>query len=256
MKKLVNPASDSFLKVSNLTKDFSGVRAVNDVSFELGSGTIAAVIGPNGAGKTTLYNLISGKLAPTSGSVKLDHKEIIGLTPNQIVQAGIGRSFQITSVFPSLTVEQNVRAAVISRQRKQFDFWSNVRGDLHLNQAVGEILNLLGIEALITLPVCLLSHGDRSLVEMAIVLALKPRLILLDEPTAGMSRGEAQRIVQLIKHLQQATGCTFLITEHDLEVVFNLAESLIVMHQGRIIIQGDGRAIKDSPEVRRIYLGT
>ena len=256
MKKLVNPTSDSILKVSNLTKDFSGIRAVNNVSFELASGTITAVIGPNGAGKTTLYNLISGNLAATSGSVNLDGKEILGLSPDQIVKAGIGRSFQITSVFPSLTVEQNVRAAVISLQGKQFDFWSNVQGDLDLNQAVREILNLLGIEALAERPVSLLSHGDRSLVEIALVLALKPRLILLDEPTSGMSRSEAQRIVQLIKHLRQATGCTFLITEHDVEVVFDLAKIIIVMHQGQIILQGDRQEISNSPEVRRVYLGT
>ncbi len=256
MKKLVNSASDSVLKVSNLTKEFSGIRAVNNVSFELGSGVITAVIGPNGAGKTTLYNLISGNLAPTSGSVKLDDKEIIGLTPNRIVKAGIGRSFQITSIFPDLSVEQNIRVAVISRQRKQFDFWTNVKSDRSLNQAVREILNLLGIATLAKSPVGLLSHGDRCLVELGIVLALKPLLILLDEPTAGMSREEAQRIVPLIKHLQQATGCTFLITEHDLEVVFNLAESIIVMHQGKIILQGNYQEISDSPEVRRVYLGT
>ena len=256
MKKLVNPTSDSILKVSNLTKDFSGIRAVNNVSFELASGTITAVIGPNGAGKTTLYNLISGNLAATSGSVELDGQEILGLTANQIVKAGIGRNFQITSVFPSLTVEQNVRAAVISLQGKQFDFWTNVKGDRDLNQAVREILNLVGIEALAERPVSLLSHGDRSLVEMALVLALKPRLILLDEPTAGMSREEAKKIVQLIKQLRRATGCTFLITEHDLEMVFNLAELIIVMHQGKIILQGDRQAIRDSPEVRRVYLGT
>ena len=241
--------------MSNLTKDFSGIRAVNHVSFELTCGTITAVIGPNGAGKTTLYNLLSGKLAATSGSVKLDGKEILGLSPERIVKAGIGRSFQITSVFPNLSVRQNVRIAAIACQGKQFDFWHNVKEDRVLNRDVREILNLLGLETLAERPVALLSHGDRSLVEIAIVMALKPRLILLDEPTAGMSREEAQRIVHLIKHLPQTTGCTFLITEHDLEVVFALAETIIVMHQGRIILRGDRQTISNSPEVRRVYLG-
>ena len=256
MTKLVKHSTESVLKVSHLTKDFSGIRAVNSVSFELSSGSITAVIGPNGAGKTTLYNLLSGNVAPTSGSVKLEGKEIIGLTPDRIVRVGIGRSFQITSVFPNLSVEQNVRVAVISRQRKQFDFWHSLKSDRAVDRAVSEILNLVGIETLAQSPVSLLSHGDRSLVEIAIVLALKPRLILLDEPTAGMSREETQKIVQLIKHLQQSTDCTFLITEHDLEVVFNLAESIIVMHQGKIIAQGNYREISNSSEVRRVYLGT
>lgn len=256
MKKSLNSAVDSVLKVSNLTKDFSGIRAVNKVSFELAWGTITAVIGPNGAGKTTLYNLLSGNLAASSGSVKLGGQEILGLSSERIVKAGIGRSFQITSVFPNLSVRQNVRTAAIARQGKQFDFWHNVKKDCSLEWDVREILNLLGIETLAEKPVALLSHGDRSLVEIAIVLALKPRLILLDEPTAGMSPEEAQRIVHLIKHLQQATGCTFLITEHDLEVVFELAETIIVMHQGRIIFQGDRQTISNSPEVRRVYLGT
>ena len=255
MKKLVKHSTESVLKVSNLTKDFSGIRAVNQVSFELSSSSITAVIGPNGAGKTTLYNLLSGNLAPTSGSVKLEGTELIGLTPDRIVKAGISRSFQITSVFPDLSVEQNVRVAVISRQRKQFDFWHSLKSDRAVGRAVREILNLVGIETLAKSPVSLLSHGDRSLVEIAIVLALKPRLILLDEPTAGMSREEAQRIVQSIEHLQQSTDCTFLITEHDLEVVFNLAESIIVMHQGKIIARGNDREISNSSEVRRVYLG-
>ncbi|MGK7875144.1 MAG: ABC transporter ATP-binding protein [Xenococcaceae cyanobacterium] len=249
-------APETILQVTNLVKDFSGIRAVNSVSFTLSTGTITAVIGPNGAGKTTLYHLISGQLAPTSGQVLLKGKKITGLAPHKIVKAGIGRSFQITSVFPSLTVEQNVRAALISRMGRQFDFWHCVEGDRSLNQAVHQILPLVGIQHLASKPVRILSHGDRALVEMAIVLACKPRLILLDEPTAGMSREETSRMVQLIRHLQQKTGCTFLITEHDLEVVFNLAENIIVMCQGRILAMGQSDEIRTNPDVRRAYLGT
>ena len=248
-------AQETILKVTNLVKDFGGIRAVNNVNFTLSTGTIAALIGPNGAGKTTLYHLICGQLTPTSGQIELKGKNITGLAPHKIVQAGIGRSFQITSVFPALSVEQNVRAAAISRMGRQFDLWHPVDSDRPLNQAVKKILALVGIEHLAFKPVQTLSHGERGLVEIALVLALEPRLILLDEPTAGMSREETNRIVQLLRHLQQKTGCTFLITEHDLEVVFNLAEKIIVMHQGKILAIGKPEQLRTNPDVRRAYLG-
>ncbi|MDJ0554376.1 MAG: ABC transporter ATP-binding protein [Microcoleaceae cyanobacterium MO_207.B10] len=243
------------LEVTNLVKDFSSLRAVNNVSFNLSRQTITAFIGPNGAGKTTLYHLISGELQPTSGSVKLNGKELVCLPPQKIVKAGIGRSFQITSVFPSLTVDQNIRAAVIAHRGKQFNFWQNLQTDVSLNQNVTEIMSLVGIEHLAKIPVQNLSHGDRSLVEIGIVLAVKPLLILLDEPTAGMSRPETNRIVELIHYLHQELGCTFLITEHDMEVVFDLAESIIVLHQGSILAVGNSEEIKNHPDVRRAYLG-
>ena len=249
---------DTILQVTNLMKDFSGIHAVHDVSFSLTTGTIAAVIGPNGAGKTTLYNLISGQLSPTSGSIKLKGKEIAGLSPDKIVKAGIGRSFQITSIFPSLTVLQNVRTAVISRMGRQFDCWQplNKSSSSSLQQAVEKILALVGIQHLAANVVSTLSHGDQALVEMAIVLALKPQLILLDEPTAGMSREETQQIIKLIHYLQQQTGCTFLITEHDMEVVFQLAEKIIVMYQGGILATGNPDEIHHNPHVLHAYLGT
>ncbi|MDJ0735684.1 MAG: ABC transporter ATP-binding protein [Nostocaceae cyanobacterium] len=257
-------APDTILQVTNLVKDFNGIRAVNDVSFTLPTNTITAVIGPNGAGKTTLYNLISGQLSPTFGSIKLKGKEIAGLPPDKIVKAGIGRSFQITSVFPSLTVLQNIRAAVISRMGRQFDLWQGVEWDSlednspanPLQQAIHKTLALVGIEHLATNIVSTLSHGDQALVEMAIVLALEPHLILLDEPTAGMSREETRHMVELIRHVQQQTGCTFLITEHDMEVVFQLAEKIVVMHQGAILATGNHEEIRNNISVRRAYLGT
>lgn len=169
------------LEVTNLVKDFSRLRAVNNVSFSLTPSTITAVIGPNGAGKTTLYHLISGELKATSGSVKLNGKEILGRPPHKIVQAGIGRSFQITSVFNALTVLQNVRTAVISRMGRQYDLWHSVERDSlpdssasrSFNQTAHSILKLVGIDHLAKIPVHTLSHGDRALVEMAIVLALE-----------------------------------------------------------------------------------
>ncbi|MDJ0708476.1 MAG: ABC transporter ATP-binding protein [Leptolyngbyaceae cyanobacterium MO_188.B28] len=254
-------ASETILQVTDLVKEFGGVRAVNDVNLTLPMGAITALIGPNGAGKTTLYHLICGRLKPTSGQITLQRenlpgKNITGLPPHAIVKSGIGRSFQITSVFPALTVRQNVRAAAISRMGRQFDWWRRVECDRPLNQAVEKILALVGVQHLAAKPVQNLSHGEQGLVEIALVLALEPRLILLDEPTAGMSREDASRIVQLLRQLNQKTGCAFLITEHDMEVVFNLAETIIVMHQGQIIAAGEPEAIRSNPDVRRAYLGT
>jgi len=243
------------LEITNLSKNFNNICAVDKVNFCLNTGTITAVIGPNGAGKTTLYRLMSGELKSTGGSVKLKGKEILGLSPDKIVKAGIGRSFQITSVFPALTVLQNIRVAAASKKERHFDFWQNVKGDRSLNQTAENILALVGIEHLAPTPVNNLSHGDRSLVEIALVLALEPGLILLDEPTAGMGREEANKIVELIRKVQQETDCTFLITEHDMEIVFNLAEEIIVMHQGKILAKGKPDEISNNEEVRRAYLG-
>ena len=249
-------ATETLLQVTNLVKDFGGIRAVNHVNFTLPTGSLTALIGPNGAGKTTLYHLICGSLTPTSGQIILQEKNITGLAPHTLVKAGIGRSFQITSLFPALTVRQNVRVAAISRMGRQFDGWRWVTGDRALHQAVEKKLARIGIQHLASQPVQSLSHGERGLVEIALVLALEPRLILLDEPTAGMSREETSRIVELLRQLNQEIGCAFLITEHDMEVVFNLAEKIIVMDQGTIIATGDPEQIRRNPDVRRAYLGT
>ncbi len=244
------------IKITKLVKLFDKNRVIDRVSFNLKPGTITAVIGPNGAGKTTLYHLISGELKATSGSIQLNGKEITNLSPHQIVQAGIGRSFQITNVFPSLTVRQNIRAAVIAHQKKTFDFWHSVQNDLNLNSAVDRILSQVGIEKLAEISVSHLSHGDKALVEIAIVLALEPQLILLDEPTSGMSREEANSIIKLIQKLQHERGYTFLMTEHDMETVFNLAEWIIVLNHGKILAQGLPHEIRNHSAVRQAYLGT
>ncbi len=244
------------LEVKNLVKNFSGNKVVDNVSFSLENGTITAVIGPNGAGKTTLYKLISGQLLPTSGTIELKGKKITGLAPHQIVKAGIGRSFQITSVFEGLTVKQNVRVAIAARVGQQFDLWHSLEGNRRLNRSVGKILAAVGILDLADILVRNLSYGERALVEIAIVLACKPSLILLDEPTAGMSHVETTRVVKLIKDLQQKTRATFLMTEHDMEVVFNLAENIIVMSRGKILAAGQPEEIRNNSDVRRAYLGT
>ena len=244
------------LEVTNLVKNFSGNYAIDNLSFSLETGTITAVIGPNGAGKTTLYKLISGQLVPTSGTIKLKGKKITGLAPHKIVKAGIGRSFQITSVFPGLTVQQNVRVAIVAQTGRQFDLWNCLDRDRDLDRSVIEILERVGIPDLANILVRNLSHGERALVEIAIVLACKPSLILLDEPTAGMSRQETNRIVKLIENLQQKTGWTFLMTEHDMKVIFNLAEKIIAIDRGRMLAAGTPQEIRANGDVRRAYLGT
>jgi len=244
------------LEVKNLVKNFSGNKVVDNVSFSLENGTITAIIGPNGAGKTTLYKLISGQLMPTSGTIELKGKKITGLAPHTIVKAGIGRSFQITSVFEGLRVKQNVRVAIAAQMGREWDLWSFLQRDRRLNRSVSEILAAVGILDLADILVRNLSYGERALVEIAIVLACKPSLILLDEPTAGMSDAETTRVVKLIKDLQQKTRATFLMTEHDMEVVFNLAENIIVMSRGKILAAGKPEEIRNNRDVRRAYLGT
>lgn len=247
--------NNTFLKVKNLTKKFAGITAVNAINFSINSQQIVGIIGPNGAGKTTLYRLISGELLPDLGSIKLDNRELVGLSPEKIVKVGIARSFQITSVFPNLTVAQNIRVAVISNQKKQLDYWLNLSKDKLLNQQVETIINLIQLEELSHVTVNHLSHGDQALVELGIVFAMQPRLVILDEPTAGMSIKETQKIVQLIKQVKRETKCSFLLTEHNLNVMFELSEILLVMHQGEIIARGTPEEIRNNSQVRQAYLG-
>ncbi len=250
-----NPSSETVLDLRDIRKHFGAVRAVDGVSLLVRRGEIVALIGPNGAGKTTLYNLITGRLRPDAGSVRFAGRELVGLPPHAIVRRGVVRSFQITSLLPGLTVLQNVRAALLARQRRMFEWWRPVAEDRALNQEAHAILAQVGLGAVAGRLVSTLPHGDRRVLEMAFVLALDPEVILFDEPTAGLDPEEIQRIVRLIRDLQRQTGKTILITEHDLAVVFALAERILVMHQGRLLAQGTPAEIQGDPEVRRAYLG-
>ncbi len=250
-----NPSSEPVLDVRDLRKHFGAVRAVDGVSVQVRRGEIVALIGPNGAGKTSLYNVITGRLRPDAGSVRFGGRELVGLPPHAIVRRGLVRSFQITSLLPGLTVLQNVRAALLARQRRMFEWWRPVAEDRALNQETHAILARVGLAAAAGRLVSTLPHGDRRVLEIAFVLALDPEVILFDEPTAGLDPEESQRIVNLIRDLQRQTGKTILITEHDLAVVFALAERILVMHQGRLLAQGTPAEIQGDPEVRRAYLG-
>jgi len=241
------------LEVRGLRKSFDGFLAVNDASVSVAKGQIAAIIGPNGAGKTTLFNLITGHLRPDSGAVVLEGRDITGLAPHDVCRLGMGRSFQRTNIFPKLTVFQNVQAAFLSHRGRGRDLWSRVDGlyreetdallaSLGLAERAGEISGFL-------------SHGGQKQLELGIALASEPSLLLLDEPTAGMSVTETRETIRLVERIARERGLTLLFTEHDMEVVFSIAQKITVLHQGRIIADGPPADVRADPEVRRVYLG-
>lgn len=251
----LDPTDEVILELRDLHKHFGAVRAVDGVSLQVRRGEIVALIGPNGAGKTSLYNVVTGRVRADAGSVRFAGDELLGLPPHTIVRRGLARSFQITSLLPGLTVLQNVRVALLARHRRIFQWWRPVAQDSALNEEARAILADVGLTPVADQQVSTLSHGDRRVVEIAFVLALDPVLVLFDEPTAGLDPNESRRIVSLIRDLQRQTGKTFVITEHDLSVIFALAERILVMHQGRLLAQGTAAQIQGDPEVRRAYLG-
>jgi branched-chain amino acid transport system ATP-binding protein len=241
------------LEVRDLRKAFDGFPAVAGVSLTVARGHIAALIGPNGAGKTTLFNLITGHLRPDAGAVRLRDREITGRPPHEICRLGIGRSFQRTNIFPRLTVFQNVQAAFLSHRGRGRDFWTPVE---RLYRAETEtVLASIGLLDRADAVGGVLSHGAQKQLELALALASEPELLLLDEPTAGMSATETHETIQLIDRVVRERGLTLLFTEHDMEVVFSIAHTITVLHQGRVIAAGTPAAVRGDPEVRRVYLG-
>ncbi|HTO11998.1 MAG TPA: ABC transporter ATP-binding protein [Candidatus Binatia bacterium] len=241
------------LAVRGVRKSFDGFVAVSDASVTVAKGQIAAIIGPNGAGKTTLFNLITGHLQPEAGVVELEGRDITGLPPHDVCRLGMGRSFQRTNIFPKLTVFQNVQAAFLSHRGRGCDLWSRVDGlyrdetdallaSLGLLERAGEVSGFL-------------SHGGQKQLELGIALASEPSLLLLDEPTAGMSVTETRETIRLVERIARERGLTLLFTEHDMEVVFSIAQKITVLHQGRVIAEGAPAEVRADPEVRRVYLG-
>jgi branched-chain amino acid transport system ATP-binding protein len=241
------------LEVRAVRKSFDGFMAVSDASVSVTRGQIAAIIGPNGAGKTTLFNLITGHLRPDAGAVLLEGRDITGLPPHDVCRLGMGRSFQRTNIFPRLTVYQNVQAAFLSHRGRGRDLWSRVdelyRGEtealltsLGLRERAGEVSGFL-------------SHGAQKQLELGIALASEPSLLLLDEPTAGMSVSETRDTIRLVERIARERGLTLLFTEHDMEVVFSIAQKITVLHQGRVIAEGAPADVRADAEVRRVYLG-
>jgi branched-chain amino acid transport system ATP-binding protein len=241
------------LEVQGVVKSFDDFLAVNEASLRVEKGEIVAVIGPNGAGKTTLFNLITGILQRDRGRVLFKGEDISGLPPFEVCKRGIGRSFQIVNVFSRLTVFENVQVAVLSHQGK-----SNVLFRPAQNLAVGETRSLLesvGLAGKERNIVASLSHGDQKILEIAIALGNEPELLILDEPTAGMSPEETFATIELIKKLGRTKGLTILFCEHDMDIVFSISRSIMVMHQGQTLIQGTPEEVRNHPEVQSAYLG-
>lgn len=245
----------SFLKIENLSKKFGRWLAVNGVHLEVHRGEIVAVIGPNGAGKTTLFNLISGRLKPDSGKVFFEGEDITGLPAHTIARKAIARSFQIANVYPNLSVYRNIRVPIMSMSSKSRVFFRPIAGFERENAEALEVVRKLGLEEQKDLAADLLSYGDRKKVEFGMAIAMKPSLLLLDEPTAGMNQVETTKTISLMREMAREFGLTLVLTEHDMNVVFSLAQRIVVMHQGAILCEGTPDEIRQDAMVKRIYLG-
>ena len=249
----MNDAATAMLSIQGLCKSFSGFVATNDVDFTLHAGETHAVIGPNGAGKTTFFNLITGHLRADRGTVRFEGMDLVGQPPARIVRMGIARSFQRINIFPRLTVFENVQVALIAHAGQQ---WNLLRPGRSMHRAAtAELLALVGLDGEAAGIAGELSYGKQKQLELAIALASRPRLLLLDEPTAGMSPQETIEAIALVRDIVRARGLTLLFTEHDMSVVFGIAERISVLHHGEIIATGTPDAVRNDPEVKRIYLG-
>ena len=241
------------LKVAALTKRFGGLAAVNDVSLQVAKGTLHAVIGPNGAGKSTLIHLLSGDLSPTSGSVELNGRDITQLAPDQRSRAGIGRSYQKTNIFPAFSVLENCRLAAQSRDPHAFNLFRSAVSYIPITQAAHEALDAVGLQHRAHISAGFLSHGEQRQLEIAMSLATKPQVLLLDEPLAGMGAQESTKMVTLLQKLIK--NHAVLLVEHDMDAVFALADVLTVMVNGRVLESGTPEQIRNSAQVQRAYLG-
>ncbi|HEX9072708.1 MAG TPA: ABC transporter ATP-binding protein [Pseudolabrys sp.] len=244
----------SVLSVRSLSKTFGGVRAVNEVSFEIAPGEFLAMIGPNGAGKSTCFNMINGQLEPDSGEILFSGRNIAGLEAREVWRLGVGRTFQVAATFGSMTVAENVQMALISHSHETYHLW-RAAANLHRDRAL-ELLAQVGMRDAAERPSRELAYGDVKRVELAIALANEPRLLLMDEPTAGMAPRERNDLIKLVKRLVVERGISVLFTEHSMDVVFAFADRIIVLARGRLIADGNAAAIRDHAQVREVYFGT
>jgi len=241
------------LRVDRVTKAFDGFVAVHDVALNVVQGQIACLIGPNGAGKSTIFNLITGHLQPTRGRIFFRERDITGLPPYTICQLGMGRSFQRTNIFPRLSVFDNVQVAVLAHHRQTRNFFTPSKK--LAQQETYALLEQVGLADAAQAISGMLSYGFQKQLELGIALASEPALLLLDEPTAGMSPQETAHAIALIAKIVRERGLTLLFTEHDMDVVFRIAETITVLHQGQVLASGTPAEVRSNPEVQRVYLG-
>jgi len=256
MRKTLSAGDQPVLATHGLTIRFGGHIAVNNVSAEFRPGSLTAIVGPNGAGKTTYFNLMSGQLPATSGTVKLHGEDITHLGASARTRLGIGRAFQLTNLFPNLSVMENVRLAVQSRAGMGLNLLSLWSSHGELIDRAEHYLERVALAARRAEPVTALSHGDKRKLEVAILLALEPEILMFDEPTAGMSVDEVPVLLELIHHIKEQRDKTVLLVEHKMDVVRSLADRIIVLHNGYLVADGDPAEVMASPIVQEAYLGT
>jgi branched-chain amino acid transport system ATP-binding protein len=245
--------SDAILETKGLIKEFRGFQAVGGVDLRVMEGTIHALIGPNGAGKTTCFNLLTKFLQPTKGTIRFSGQDITGKRPAEVARLGLVRSFQISAVFAHLTALENVRVALQRARGASFDFWRSEKVLAQYDDRARALLDDVGLSAFVETPAGLLSYGRKRALEIATTLALEPRMLLLDEPTAGMTHEDVDRIVGLIRRIR--AGRTILMVEHNLSVVEGLCDTITVLTRGRVLAQGDYATVSNNPEVVAAYLG-
>jgi branched-chain amino acid transport system ATP-binding protein len=243
----------TLLSVEDLSKSYGGVHAVRGVSFGLKAGEILALIGPNGAGKSTCFDMLNGQTTPTAGRINLLGEETTGRRPREIWRLGVGRTFQITATFPTMTVRENIQVVLASHNRQLFNLWSSM--PRFARAEAGRLLELVGMAGFAERPCGELAYGDLKRLELAIALANKPKLLLMDEPTAGMAPSERIELMRLTAGIARETSIGVLFTEHDMDVVFEHADRILVLNRGTLMAEGSPEEVRRNPEVRAIYLG-
>ncbi|MDL5361002.1 ABC transporter ATP-binding protein [Halalkalicoccus sp. NIPERK01] len=248
------------LETERLRKQFGDLVAVDDVSLAIEEDDVTSIIGPNGAGKTTFYNLLTGVLAPTAGSIRLrtdgELRDITDAPPHEVARSGLSRSYQITNVFDGLTVRENVQVARIAHDGRTFDLRSRTAADEALNEDVDGLLELTNLAELAETRCDELSHGEKRNVEIALALAIEPTVFLLDEPTAGMNPTETREVVSLIRRLNDDIDATFVVTEHDMDVVTGVSDRIVVLAEGAVLADGEPREVLSDERVTEAYLGS